>query len=153
MQAQSEHESIELSNVARQRAKRACQKFQQPWAKFQEAKDLCLDDTVERALRGQLDCGKHAADLMGQLEAMLADSRVDEVHCGDTDLIAMYHAFSIEVEGFAFGDNILRCGEVDRSPGVLSNRLKHIVKLLKKLQYKNKAIREAVIAACSSTLE
>jgi hypothetical protein len=156
MQAQSEHESTELITVARQCAKRACQKFQQPWVKFQEAKDLCLDDTIkERASRGQLDCDKHADDLMDQLELMLSDSVVacDEVHFGDADLIAMYRAFSIEVERFALGDNIVRCGEVDRSPGVLSNMLKNTVKLLKKVTHKNKHIREVVIAACSSRLE
>jgi hypothetical protein len=155
-QSKNEQERIDICNAARERVKRSQKKFNQPKDTYKEAEALFIDDIgKEKAKEAQDDCDKYADELMAQFdfgleEALLGAGENDDLE--DSDLLAIYHAFSLEVESFAIEDDAAD-GGIERQPGVTRNRLNNIMKLLRDHKSQTDGIREKVVAACNATFD
>merc|ERR1712166_1488308 len=123
---------------------------------FHEAEDLFVSEQgKEDAIVKQKDCDTYADELMNQFEFRLDEALLgagDNDDLADSDLLAIYHAFSLEVEGFAIEEDAAD-GGIDRQPGVVRNRLNNIMKLLRDHKSQSDGIRAKVVAACNATFD
>jgi len=152
----NEQERIDVCNGARERIKRSQKKFGAPKDIFHEAEDLFVSEQgKEDAIVKQKDCDTYADELMNQFEFRLDEALLgagDNDDLADSDLLAIYHAFSLEVEGFAIEEDAAD-GGIDRQPGVVRNRLNNIMKLLRDHKSQSDGIRAKVVAACNATFD
>ena len=155
-QSKNEQERIDICNGARERIKRSQKKFGAPKDIFHEAEDLFVSEQGKAdAIVKQKDCDTYADELMNQFEFRLDEALLgagDNDDLADSDLLAIYHAFSLEVEGFAIEEDAAD-GGIDRQPGVVRNRLNNIMKLLRDHKSQTDGIRAKVVAACNVTFD
>jgi hypothetical protein len=155
--SKSEQERIDIVNSARDRLGRAQAKFGEVKDIYKEAEDLfSTEERKVEAREAQDDCDRYASELMGQFdfgieEALAGAGENDDL--SDTDLLAIYHAFSLEVEAFALQDDGLVDPGIEREPGKARNRLNQIMKLLKEHKSQTDKIREKVIASVTATFD
>jgi len=154
--SKNEQERIDIVNDARDRVVRAQARFGVVKDVYKEAEDLFVsEDKKVEARNAQDDCDQYAEELMAQFdfgieEALAAAGENDDL--SETDLLAIYHAFSLEVESFALEEDVADAG-LEREPGKARNRLNQIMKMLKDHKSQTDKIRQKVIDSVNATFE
>eukprot|EP00658_Telonema_sp_P-2_P028088 TRINITY_DN21595_c0_g1_i1.p1 TRINITY_DN21595_c0_g1~~TRINITY_DN21595_c0_g1_i1.p1 ORF type:complete len:575 (-),score=204.85 TRINITY_DN21595_c0_g1_i1:222-1946(-) len=154
--SKNEQERVEIVNAARDRLKRAQGKFRAVKEIYKDAEDTFVnEDKQQEARDAQDECDKYADELLEQFEfgieeALAGAGENDDL--SDTDLLAIYHAFSIEVESFAEGAETADPG-IERQPGLVRTRLNQIMKLLKDHKSQTDKIREKVLESVSKAFD
>merc|ERR1711959_87017 len=112
---------------------------------FEEAELLLTDEELkEEAVVKKEQCDKLAEELMEVLEGRLKDllDSAGDVDPSDQDLLAIYHAFSVEIESLLAGEQVEDPGlEAYRPQGAARGRLDGVASTLRKLKEKEAALR------------
>lgn len=155
MAAKTEDERQQACMVARDKVKAKTNRFGEVAKIFDEAELLIADEELkEEAKLKSLSCPDLASQLLDILDGRLRDicNAAQEQALTDEDLLAIYHAFSLQVETLLDGKDAKDPG-IDRTRGAVRTRLDAVRDQLSDALGKEKALRKALHAALDTELD
>jgi len=154
--SRNEQQRIDACNEAKDKVRGKTKVFSEVKEGFEEAERLLDDgDDKDEAVVKAEQCDTLADQLLETLQRSLDDalsSVGDQDDLSDGDLLTIYHAFSVEIEGLLEAKEVADPG-INREKGMARSRLDDISGLLRKLKSKEAGLRKAMHAALDKELD
>jgi hypothetical protein len=153
--SKTEQERINACNDARDKVKSKTKRFDEVKNIFDEA-ELLLVDEPEKSEAGEkaASCPELAQQLLDTLDSRLAAACNERANAelSDQDLLAIYHAFSLEVESLIDGEEATDRG-IDHEVGAARTRLNQLMEGLRDMKQKESTLRSKLHAAVDAQLD
>lgn len=145
--SKNEQDRINACKDARDKVGGKTKRFNEVKENFEEAERL-LEDGESKTEAGDkaAQCDELVQSLKDTLEQRLNDAlnaHEDADEMTDAELVAMYHAFTVELESMLEGEDVPDAG-VSREKGVARSRLDQLQGQMKKMKAKEASLRKAM---------
>jgi len=155
--AKNESERIAAANEAKEKVKGKTAIFSEVKETFEEAEKLLQDEEPKtEAVQKAIQCDELARQLLEALDSKLTDAinaAPDAEELSDADLLALYHDFSLEVEGMLDTEDSGEKATIDRAQGAARSRLDGISTMLKALKSKDAGMRAKLHAMIDASFD